>query len=123
MLEEINRHNKRVIPGRPATEWMIKPSGGRLGVPGSPEGQTNSSLSTWLKSEPLPKPGPDTRDVKLLNDWLRQHGVKLGGSHQVGGGVMLLYPTKLTSMPNTDDYEILSGIVHLRRYYRIKDIP
>ena len=123
VLEEISRHNKRVIPGQPTTEWMIKPSGGRLGAPGSPAGQANSNLSAWLKGESLPKAGPDTTDVKLLNDWLRKHGVKLGGSHQVGGGVALLYPTNLTSLPNTQDYEIRSGIVHLRRYYRIKEIP
>lgn len=123
VLEEINRHTQRVIPARPTTKWMIKPSGGRLGAPGSPAGQANSNLSAWLKGESLPKAGPDTTDVKLLNDWLRKHGVTLGGSHQVGGGVVLLYPTKLTSMPNTQDYEILSGIVHLRRYFRIKEIP
>jgi len=123
LTEEINRYNKRVIPGQAATEWMIKPSGGRLGVPGSPDGQINSSLSTWLTSEPLPKPGPETTDVKLLNDWLRQHGVKLGGGRKVGDELQRLVPTKLTSMPNRDEYTTIDGIIHMIKFCRIKDIP
>ena len=82
-----------------------------------------SAVSVWLKSEGLSKAGPDTTDVKLLNDWLRKHGIKLGESHQVGEEMGLLSPTKLTSMPNNRDHEIFEGIVHLRRYCGIKDIP
>lgn len=82
-----------------------------------------SAVFVWLKSEGLSKAGADTTDVKLLNDWLRKHGIKLGGSHQVGEEMVLLSPTKLTSMPNDHDHEILEGIVHLRRYCGIKDIP
>ena len=82
-----------------------------------------SAVFVWLKSEGLSKAGPDTTDVKLLNDWLRKHGIKLGGSHQVGEEMVLLSPTKLTSMPNTRAHEIFEGIVHLRRYCGIKDIP
>ena len=82
-----------------------------------------SAVFVWLKSEGLSKAGADTTDVKLLNDWLRKHGIKLGGSHQVGEEMVLLSPTKLTSMPNNRDHEIFEGIVHLRRYCGIKDIP
>ena len=82
-----------------------------------------SAVSVWLKSEGLSKAGPDTTDVKLLNDWLRKHGIKLGESHQVGEEMGLLSPTKLTSMPNNRDHEIFEGIVHLRRYCGMKDIP
>ena len=82
-----------------------------------------SAVFVWLKSEGLSKAGPDTTDVKLLNDWLRKHGIKLGESHQVGEEMGLLSPTKLTSMPNNRDHEIFEGIVHLRRYCGIKDIP
>ncbi|MFZ1762760.1 MAG: hypothetical protein WAT99_07720 [Nitrospira sp.] len=82
-----------------------------------------SAVFVWLKSEGLSKAGPDTTDVKLLNDWLRKHGIKLGGSHQVGEEMGLLSPTKLTSMPNNRDHEIFEGIVHLRRYCGMKDIP
>ena len=102
---------------------MIKPSGGRLGAPGSPAEQANSSLSAWLKSQPLPKAGPDTTDVKLLNDWLRKHGVTLGGRYRVGDEVILLSPTNLTSMPNNTEYELVNGIIHKRKFCRIKDIP
>lgn len=123
VLEEINPYNNRPIPGRATSEWMIKPSGGRLGTPGSPAEQANSSLSAWLKSQPLPKSGPDTTDVKLLNDWLRKHGVKLGGRYRVGDEVILLSPTNLTSMPNNTEYEIVQGIIHQRKFCRIKDIP
>ena len=76
-----------------------------------------SAVFVWLKSEGLSKAGADTTDVKLLNDWLRKHGIKLGGSHQVGEEMGLLASTKLTSMPNDRDHEIFEGIVHLRRYY------
>ena len=82
-----------------------------------------SAVFVWLKSEGLSKAGADTTDVKLLNDWLRKHGIKLGESHQVGEEMGLLSPTKLTSMPNNRDHEIFEGIVHLRRYCGIKDIP
>ena len=81
-----------------------------------------SAVFVWLKSEGLSKAGADTTDVKLLNDWLRKHGIKLGESHQVEE-MVLLSPTKLTSMPNNRDHEIFEGIVHLRRYCGIKDIP
>ena len=77
----------------------------------------HSAVSVWLKSEGLSKAGPDTTDVKVLNDRLRKHGIKLGGSHQVGEEMGLLASTKLTSMPNDRDHEIFEGIVHLRRYY------
>lgn len=123
VLEELNHYNKRPIPGRATGEWMIKPSGGRLGAPGSPAEQANSSLSAWLKSQPLPKAGPDTTDVKLLNDWLRKHGVTLGGRYRVGDEVILLSPTNLTSMPNNTEYELVNGIIHKRKFCRIKDIP
>ena len=82
-----------------------------------------SAVFVWLKSEGLSKAGADTTDVKLLNDWLRKHGIKLGESHQVGEEMGLLSPTKLTSMPNNRDHEIFEGIVHLRRYCGMKDIP
>ena len=49
-----------------------------------------SAVFVWLKSEGLSKAGPDTTDVKLLNDWLRKHGIKLGESHQVGEEMGLL---------------------------------
>jgi hypothetical protein len=49
-----------------------------------------SAVFVWLKSEGLSKAGADTTDVKLLNDWLRKHGIKLGGSHQVGEEMGLL---------------------------------
>lgn len=77
----------------------------------------HSAVSVWLKSEPLAKAGQETPDVKVLNDRLRKHGIKLGGSHQVGEEMGLLASTKLTSMPNDRDHEIFEGIVHLRRYY------
>ena len=54
---------------------------------------------------------------------MKKHGIKLGGSHQVGEEMGLLSPTKLTSMPNNRDHEIFEGIVHLRRYCGMKDIP
>ena len=82
-----------------------------------------SAVFVWLKSEGLSKAGADTTDVKLLNDWLRKHGIKLGESHQVGEEMGLLSPTKLTAMPNNRDHEIFEGIVHLRRYCGMKDIP
>ena len=100
----------RSLPGRPNP--IMQQTHGRY-----------SAVSLWLKSEPLAKAGQETTYVKVLNDWLKKHGIKLGGSHQVGEEMVLLSPTKLTSMPNDRDHEIFEGIVHLRRYCGIKDIP
>ena len=124
-LEEINPHNKRPIPGKPATEWMIKPEGGRFGQPGTPEAQINKNISDWLKSEPQPAAGRDVGDVAFLNDWLRKNGVEPGGGHKVGDEVTLLSPTKLTELPKTRvmDYVEIDGVIFERKYYKVKAIP
>ena len=86
----------RSLPGMPSR--IMRQTHGR-----------RSAVFVWLKSEGLSKAGPDTTDVKVLNDWLRKHGIKLGGGHQVAEEMVLLSPMKLTSMPSNRNHEISKG--------------
>lgn len=122
LVETINPQTKLPIAGKAPFEWMIKPKGGRAGELGSAEAQLNTNKSAWLKSEPLPAGGSDVNGT-VLNGWLRDNGVKVGGGYKVGDEMVMLRPTKLASPPNDVDYVVQNGVVMQKIRVKIKEIP
>jgi hypothetical protein len=122
LVQRINPQTKLPIAEKPPFEWMIKPKGGRAGEPGTSQADLNTNISQWLKSEPLPTGGRDVNGT-VLNSWLRDNGVKVGGGYKAGDEVMLLRPTKLASAPNDVDYVVQGGVVFQKVYGKVVEIP
>jgi hypothetical protein len=123
IVEKIDKDTKSPIPDEEPSPWMIKPSGGRLGPPGTFEYFGHKDVSDWLKSQTPAHSGQDVTEIKIVNDWLREHSIELGGGYKVGDEVTLGERTDLTTMPNTVDYYEKDGIIYKNKYCRIKAIP
>jgi hypothetical protein len=127
--KEIDKHTGEFIADSPVREWMIKPKGGRLGKPGTPEAQLKAELSGWTKSNVGTPSGHPETDIKRLNDWLRSHDVDVGGGFKVGDKITTLKETELTRLPgptevlDPTDYVMRGGKVYKRRYGKIIEIP
>ena len=62
-------------------EWFIKPRTGRMGQ--ADDAATSTYLGNTLGRGDI-RLGTEVTDIKLLNDWLRSHGVEVGGGYEVG---------------------------------------
>ena len=71
---------------RAATEeWFMKPTGGNRWGMTAEEGTLNQEVSRWLATQyPEPPAGSLVTDIRGINDWLRSHGVRVGGPYRVG---------------------------------------
>jgi hypothetical protein len=81
---------RNVLENAPMADWFIKPRSEDRWGETTYESNWNRGLSSWLRERfPEPPQANIVTDVRLINDWLRSRGIRVGGQYNVGDVIPL----------------------------------